>query len=250
MLYLCKVHFLKVVSAPVFHSDGESDQLGYWQFNVAWIQGFSNGCLAEMVLDRKKLLWQIDLSPSSAVTQWPLQRTDFCLFLILCFLLGIGGWCHCLRGTHFIESQWHAKELLSIFDISLCFSPSACLFFLFLFLSLAVYFPFFFFPSILVSSWNDSATQRTYPLSLFSSVPFYYRCLLWIRTGTVSKSWQAFSGSYVTSGRQLSAVQNVFLWIICTLKSLVDTVTYPQWPSKSMAHPSNILFHLNATGHW
>lgn len=250
MLYLCKVHFLKVVSAPVFHSDGESDQLGYWQFNVAWIQGFSNGCLAEMVLDRKKLLWQIDLSPSSAVTQWPLQRTDFCLFLILCFLLGIGGWCHCLRGTHFIESQWHAKELLSIFDISLCFSPSACLFFLFLFLSLAVYFPFFFFPSILVSSWNDSATQRTYPLSLFSSVPFYYRCLLWIRTGTVSKSWQAFSGSYVTSGRQLSAVQNVFLWIICTLKSLVDTVTYPQWPSKSMAHPSNILFYLNATGHW
>lgn len=250
MLYLCKVYFLKVVSAPVFHSDGESDQLGYWQFNVAWIQGFSNECLAEMVLDRKKLLWQIDLSPSSAVTQWPLQRTDFCLFLILCFLLGIGGWCHCLRGTHFIESQWHAKELLSIFDISLCFSPSACLFFLFLFLSLAVYFPCFFFPSILVSSWNDSATQRTYPLSLFSSVPFYYRCLLWIRTCTVSKSWQAFSGSYVTSGRQLSAVQNVFLWIICTLKSLVDTLTYPQWPSKSMAHPSNILFHLNATGHW
>lgn len=172
-------------------------------------------------------------------------------FFNIMFPLGHwGGWCHCLRGTHFIESQWHAKELLSIFDISLCFSPSACLFFLFLFLSLAVYFPCFFFPSILVSSWNDSATQRTYPLSLFSSVPFYYRCLLWIRTGTVSKSWQAFSGSYVTSGRQLSAVQNVFLWIICTLKSLVDTLTYPQWPSKSMAHPSNILFHLNATGHW
>lgn len=250
MLYLCTVHFLKVVSAPVFHSNGESDQLGYWQFNVSWIQGFSNGCLAEMVLDRKKLLWQIDLSPSSAVTQWPLQRTDFCLFFNIMFPLGHWGVVSLSQGDtlHRIPMTrkrtfiyfWHFSlyQSFSMPFLPFSLSVTCCLF------------PIFFFPSILVSSWNDSAIQRTYPMSLFSSVPFYYRCLLWIRTGTVSKSWQAFSGSYVTSGRQLSAVQNVFLWIICTLKSLVDTLTYPQWPSKPMAHPSNILFHLNATGHW
>lgn len=60
-----------------------------------------------------------------------------------------------------------------------------------------------------------------------------------IGSGVVSEIWQAFISSYITSGRQLSAVQNLFLQIICTLKSVVE---------KSMAQLSNILFYLNSVG--
>ena len=107
-----------------------------------------------------------------------------------------------------------------------------------------------FFPLIypgVIMKWLSHSKDLSF-FSLFSSVAFYYRCLLWIRSGSVSKSWQAFSCSYVTLGRQLSAVQNVFLSIICTLKSLADTLTYPQWPSKSIAHLSDILFWINTVG--
>lgn len=121
------------------------------------------------------------------------------LWLPLC--VGEVGWCHCPWGKHFIKTWSCARQLSSISDMSHCFTSSTCLLLPLLSLSLAVYFPFFFLPSIPVSSWNDSATRRTCLFfSLFSCVAFYHRCLLWIRIGSVSRNWQAFSSSYVTSG--------------------------------------------------
>lgn len=147
---------------------------------------------------------------------------------------------------HFIKTWSHTRQLSSITDMSHCFSPSTCLLFPFCFCHL-MFISFSFFSFHL--SWCHC--EMTQPLegpiffSLFSSVAFYYRSLLWIHSGGVSKSWQASSCSYLTLGRQLSAVQNVFLSIICTLKSLADALTYSQWPSKSIAHLSVILFYLN-----
>ncbi len=87
MLYLSRVHFLKRLFTLVPHSDGESDQLGYCQFNVAWIQGFSNGHLAEMVLDRET---HSDKQTFSSYLLGHSDRPQTLPFPKLSLLLGMG----------------------------------------------------------------------------------------------------------------------------------------------------------------
>lgn len=200
---------------------------------------------------QKKLFWQTDLFQSfyrDTVNGYELTMENRPLpFSKITSPLGHRGGrerCHHLLGVHFIKkTRSRARQLTSIPDIVPLFQSFNMHTILFLFVLVNVYFPLSFF---LVSSWNDKRPISFF--SLFSSMALYYRCLLWIRYDSVSKSWQAFSCSYVTLGRQLSAVQNVFLSIICTLKSLADTLTYSQWPSKSIAHLSDILFWINKLG--
>lgn len=113
------------------------------------------------------------------------------------FLSGVSSWAwggvSLSQGCALHKTWSHKRKLLSISDMPYCFTPLTCLLFLFSFCHLHFIFLLFSLPSIPVLSRNGLATPRTCPLSLFLSVAFYYRCLLWIGTGCVIKIWQAFS---------------------------------------------------------
>lgn len=197
----------------------KNDQLGYCQFNVAWIWGFKEmDSQPERAPTEKPLLTQ---SPLSAVCRQTFTCDKFTTerrplpFFFSLFLSDVSSkWGEGRLSQEVgLQKTWIHKEqtFLHVWRaLSFqCFDWSVLLLLLY---------PV---PSLPVSSRHDSGTPRTCTSPLFSTLMCCYQCLLQTDPHRASKIWQALGATYFTWGRQLSAVRNWFPQNICTLKPVV-----------------------------
>lgn len=170
----------------------ENDQLGYCQFNVAWIWGFKE---MDSWPERssKSETFSVTESPFSHlqahVHQLQIHRREWTFDLLSIpkwWPLKSEGQGVCLGREHFIKPEFTKRKLFYISDIPRHFSALTDL--RFCLCHLCFMFRFLYpVPSHPVSSRNGSVTPRICPSSLFSTLMCCYWCLLQTDTGHASE---------------------------------------------------------------